>query len=386
MMAVFIAIIFGIFSFIIFGELHTGNQPVVKSQFEPGLTWFGADGVYQKTTADKPNRYFDSVKPTIIFIHGWLPDQVGEPPTFMVEFPAPGQNSTSTLDLAAPWVDAGWNIGIFYWHPFSDEARVWDAEDNIWAPDEEIGMRYRDVEGNYHSEGMPSVSVSELLLEDYLAAMADFTGLEIRVAGHSLGYQLAVNLTTELVKMAETGDISENLLPTRVALLDPFWSPFPKSYLGDLETGEYIQQEIEQNILPKNILVEWYHSSWLTESTMIRAYTPTLKAQVVYAELDPRYCDLLDQVCKHDGAWHLYFLSYGSPPSPECVLDDGSEFCNATGESGPMASSSNERIAEMMNLAYYWVQEIGPDGIDGRLTPQTDDDWFHRLPDEAESE
>ena len=40
----------------------------------------------------------------------------------------------------------------------------------------------------------------------------------------------------------------------------------------------------------------------------------------------------------------------------------------------------------MMDLPYYWVQDIGPDGIDGRLTPQTNDDWFHRLPYEAESE
>ncbi len=31
----------------------------------------------------------------------------------------------------------------------------------------------------------------------------------------------------------------------------------------------------------------------------------SLNAQVVYAEPDPHYCGLLDQICKHDGAWHL---------------------------------------------------------------------------------
>jgi hypothetical protein len=51
-----------------------------------------------------------------------------------------------------------------------------------------------------------------------------------------------------------------------------------------------------------------------------------------------------------------------------------------------MASTSNSRIAEMMELPYFWVQEIGPDGTDGRLTPHTDDDWFHRLHENAEVE
>ncbi len=386
MMAVFISIIFGIFSLIVCAQNRSNDQPVVGIELDYGLTWFGTDGSFQKATEGKPNRYFDAAKPTIIFIHGWMPNQVGEPHTFMVDFPAPDQDSTYTMDLAAPWVDADWNIGIFYWHPFSDEDLVWVAEDKIWRPDEDAGMRFRDADGNYHTEGMPSVCVSELLLEDYLAAMADFTGTEIRIAGHSLGNQLAVNLTAELVKMAETGDIFENLLPTRVALLDPFWSPFPKSYLGELETGEYIQDEIEQIILPEDILVEWYHSSWLTESTMIREDIPNLKAQILYTELDPRYCNLLDQVCKHDGAWHLYFLSYGSPPPPECIPGDEAELCNPTSESGPLASTSNLRIAEMMALPYYWVQEVGPDGIDGRLTPQTDDDWFHRLSGDTELE
>jgi hypothetical protein len=37
-------------------------------------------------------------------------------------------------------------------------------------------------------------------------------------------------------------------------------------------------------------------------------------------------------------------------------------------------------------MSYYWVQDVGPDGIDGRLTPQTDDDWFHRLLGDTEME
>ena len=58
----------------------------------------------------------------------------------------------------------------------------------------------------------------------------------------------------------------------------------------------------------------------------------SLNAQVVYAELDPRYCGVLDQICKHDGAWHLYFLSYGLPQPSECIPGDVSITCEPTGD------------------------------------------------------
>lgn len=112
---------------------------------------------------------------------------------------------------------------------------------------------------------------------------------------------------------------------------------------------------------------------------MIREDISELKARVLYAELDPRYCDSLNPVCKHDGAWHIYCLSFGAAPPLECIPVDESKPCELTGEHGPMACTSNQRIAEMINKSYYWVQDMGPDGSNGRLTPQTDDNWFHRL-------
>jgi len=54
-----------------------------------------------------PDLYDDSAKPVIIFIHGWMPDPVGEPPMFMMGFRDPEQNSTYTLGVAVPRVDAG---------------------------------------------------------------------------------------------------------------------------------------------------------------------------------------------------------------------------------------------------------------------------------------
>lgn len=143
--------------------------------------------------------------------------------------------------------------------------------------------------------------------------------------------------------------------------------------------GVRATQQYSNQKSANEILMEWYHSFILTKSTMIREDISELKARVLYAELDPRYCDLLNPVCKHDGAWHIYCLSFGAAPPLECIPVDESKPCELTGEHGPMACTSNQRIAEMINKSYYWVQDMGPDGSNGRLTLQTDDNWFHRL-------
>ncbi len=352
---------------------HTGD-------LDYGLVWFGVDGRSQKAVPGQPNSYYNPRQPTIIYVHGWLPNQVATPPTFMLELTDEPRGISYHLDLAAAWVEAGWNVGIFYWHPFADEDLVWVAEDKIWTANQDAAMRYRDAAGNYHTEGMPTVSAARLFYDAYVDALRDYSGPEIRLAGHSLGNQMAVRLASQLVDGIEAGEISPNLLPSRLALLDPFWSPFPKSYLDGQETGTVVRQEIEQKLLPRNVIVEWYHASLLTAETLRGDDIPRFQAQIVFAELAPEFCPPLDQVCRHDAAWQVYFLSYGSPPPRECAPDELAATCLPTGEQGPMASTANERLAEMMGQPFYWVQDVGPEGEDGRSTPQTDDDWFHRLP------
>ena len=69
--------------------------------------------------------------------------------------------------------------------------------------------------------------------------------------------------------------------------------------------GVRATQQYSNQKSANEILMEWYHSFILTKSTMIREDISELKARVLYAELDPRYCDSLNPVCKHDGAWHI---------------------------------------------------------------------------------
>lgn len=359
-------------------DRRASDTAVAEAQPEYGLVWFGADGRSQRAVSNRSNLYFDPAQPTIIFVHGWLPDQVATPPTFLVEFADAAQDNPIPLNIADPWLTAGWNVGIFYWHPFADEELVWVAEDKIWTADQEAAMRYRDAAGNFHTEAMPGVSAGELFYQTYLAAMAGYTGPEIRLAGHSLGNQMAVRLADQLVTGVESGDVAENLLPTRLALLDPFWSPFAKSYLDEQETGAVVRQIIADRLLPRGVLVEWYRSSLLTEETVQNDDALRFQGQVVYAELDPAFCRVLDQVCRHDAAWHWYFLSFASAAPPECAPLETADGCTPTGNLGPSASTPPERLADMMAAPFYWVQGLGPDGTDGRFTPQVDDDWFHR--------
>ncbi|MCA9876035.1 MAG: hypothetical protein KC441_20320 [Anaerolineales bacterium] len=375
-----LALIGGLGLGVLYLDLHSADSKTIEVPPDYGLVWFGENGRSQKALPGQPTPYFDTTRPTIIFVHGWLPDQVATPPTFTVDFADAAQDNPLQLDVAAAWLEAGWNVGIFYWHPFADEDLVWVAEDKIWSADQDAGMRYRDEAGNFHTEAMPTVSAGELFYQAYVAAMAGYNGPEIRLAGHSLGNQMVVRLADQLVTGIETGEVAENLLPTRVALLDPFWSPFAKSYLDGQETGTVVRQIIADRLLPRGVLVEWYRSSLLTEETVQTEAARSFQAEVLYTELDPEFCSLLDQVCRHNAAWQWYFLSFDSPAPPECVPAESSDTCIPTGSQGPSASTSAERLAEMMTAPFYWAQGVGPDGADGRSTPQADDDWFHRLP------
>ncbi|NKQ37315.1 MAG: cell adhesion protein [Chloroflexi bacterium] len=340
---------------------------------EYGLVWYGRDNASQPAKSGQDNPYYDSAKPTIIFVHGWLPDQAGEPPTFQYTVADEEGNVLLDTNLANDWVEAGWNVGIFYWSPFADEDVVVAAENKIWTADSLTGMRWRSADGKYHVAGAPEVSASALFYEAYKSALADYTGETIRLAGHSLGNQMAVAVTLQILAGIEQGEIAENLRPQRIALLDPYWSLEKKDFLGDVNTGAAVRQAITEQIIPAGILVEWYRSSLLTQGEPVSDANEALRPLTAYTRLIPNFCAVTDQVCRHEAGWQLYFLSYGDPPPPECVRSGPDAPCEATGDDAASASTPDERIAEMMSLPWQWRQ------VHGRLTPQMDDDWFERV-------
>jgi len=358
------------------------SPPAAGTAKEPeyGIYWYGKEDASQKALPGQPNPYYDPTKPTMLFIHGWQPDQAYSHRTLMWKYEDATTGVTTAFDLAAPWVEGGWNIGVFDWGPFADESNVLEAEAKVWTATGPRGMRWRDRDGNYQTAGVPQLSASELLYRNYLDVLADYRGPEIRIAGHSMGNQMATALVLRLLETLGRDEISPHLLPTRLTLLDPYWSPPTRDFLNQASTGDVVRRGIEETILTEGILVEWYRSSSLTDGTIISDGNEALQPSVVFSEMQPYFCPVTKQVCKHEASWQQYLLSFGAAPPPECERASEDAPCVATGRVAALASTPNERLAEMLADDATWMQAIGPDGVDGRLTPVTSDDWYERVP------
>jgi hypothetical protein len=198
--------------------------------------------------------YFDPTKPTVIYIHGWAPKSslAGYRENFHFRH-AGGfrvtngfaqtdiQNPESCVEHACTgpwnllkyWKQAGYNVGIFYWNPFSDEEAegIWPsekpyrAEAKLWTTtgpkrdgksiEEHEGMRCRvripnalDAQNpdmqflNPYSEEQAyypipaGMNVSDLFRQEYAIAFAGIPDSapdkSVHLVGHSTGAGLVI--------------------------------------------------------------------------------------------------------------------------------------------------------------------------------------------------
>jgi len=335
-----------------------GYDPNVLSY---GMYWFGLNNARQKFEPGQPNPYFDPSRPTVIFVHGWQPGiSATEPPNF--DYTYLDGLTLKTVHTADAWVNAGWNIGIFYWNQFSDEANVTDAEAKIWVNDGPKNMRWRKGDGTYADAPLGTPSAGELFYQTYLAAMTenDYTGGEIRIAGHSLGSQMAVRLTQLLREGIAAGEAPAKLLPTRVVLLDPYWSIGAKTWLDNRTTGETVRDYVT-GLLRQGILFEWYRSSNLTVEPNGYSNDP-LQPMMLYAEMHPNF--VADDMSKHIAARHLYFWAYAFNGPASCT---GTLCINID---RLLAKMTNDQLAALMRSDYTWSQ------TSGQTTATPDDDTY----------
>jgi hypothetical protein len=140
------------------------------------------------------------------------------------------------VNLADAWLEAGWNVGSFYWDQLADEDEVTDAEAKIWTADGPQGMRFRNSDGSYSTDGAPNVSVANLFVQSYLRAFSNgnTTNATVHIAGHSLGSQVVGRATNLLANLAETGLMSPGFTPSRSIILDPYMSEGDKPYLSEV--------------------------------------------------------------------------------------------------------------------------------------------------------
>ncbi|KZY59993.1 cell adhesion protein [Oleiphilus sp. HI0068] len=325
-----------------------------------------ADGTINETISN----YYDDSKPTVIYFHGW---QNGSSQDGYDREDFTFANNGNSLSHKS-WKQRGWNVGVFYWNQFADEAEVKDAEAKMWSANGPKGMRYRLDDGSYSTSQAPNKSVGEIAFEQITAVLAN-NNKNLRFAGHSLGNQLAVYVAKQINDGINEGTLSDNVMPDRIALLDPFWSKNGKSYLGDENgdgqndwVGERTRWYISDMIADQDVTVEWYKSSAIYDLWIGDQNTP-LESIVNLNHLRFWYLNSWDIAGKHVEARHWYFQSMNNA-EPEEVTINWWGRRKDTGYDAASARTSDNRIKVMMGNDYEWDQ------VEGRYTAKPSDDQF----------
>ncbi len=316
---------------------------------DTGIYWFGPGNVAQKHIPGIDNAFFDPDSPTVIFAHGWQNGVTSRGFRETYNYLANDPRNGVDVNTADAWIDAGWNIGIFYWSQLADEGEVKDAEAKIWTTEGRRGMRWRQCDGSPTTAQAPQVAVGEIFYQAYLEAMAEYRGPNIRLVGHSLGNQVVTRLAHLILQDIVQGNRDPALLPQRIALLDPFWSNGRKDYLDGKWTGE-LAREFIADLIAEGVVFERYKTSNINDFFIGDRNRP-LTRMIGETEIIPGYIINLDQPGRHISAPNLYFHSFASPPPPAC---DGA--CNQLAAS---AATSDARIRELMDEASRWIQIAG---------------------------
>jgi hypothetical protein len=328
-----------------------------------GLYWAGGGGRYDKARRGVSSSFYDPARPTVIFVHGWAPLGVGSTPG---SDPMRYREGGIDADLPVAWRTptrpgaAAWNVGLFLWTPFADELEVKDAEAKIWSPQGPRGMRWRKLDGSY-STVAPNRSVGELFYTAFVCGLADFRGSELRVAGFSLGAQLAVQLAERARTAADLRQLPPSLVPTRVALLDPAFTKGDKDYLGGSWTGERVRTVVHR--LRGGMLFEEYKTT-VFDQLGITDQNLELRDKVAYVELEPNFLPFWNQVARHGAAPYYYFAQAAVGPARRCG--------SAAGDLAvvPSAPTPNAEIRSAMDGPVRWIQS------QGLSTASLDDDCF----------
>ena len=319
-----------------------------------GMYWFGKGDLAQKSTPDTRSSFYDRTKPTVIYVHGWqtMSHLLKKRETFNYKKTEPVRGVN--VDAADAWIDAGWNVGIFYWNQFADETDVGQAEDKIWK---DTVLTWKNCAGKVIPVTPSLGNVSDLLFKTYTEALKDYVGPNIRLAGHSLGSQLVTRLAAKVADAAKAGKLDAHLIPKRIALLDPWWSSSkdPKAAHGTLV------RELIAPLKSQQMIFEWYKTSTLAE-LFKSDLNLELKAMIGQTQIALDYYSTANQVSRHMSAPFVYFLSFKDPPPPGCSAP-----CVDT---APSASVSDARMLDLMTRGVLWQQ------ITGKNTAETRDNGF----------
>lgn len=324
-----------------------------KSVASEDIYWFsGATTCLKAGTAGAA---YSNAKATMIYIHGWQPDSYKgtsrESFDRSADIPS---GSGAPADLTSAWRSAGYNTGIFYWTRFADESDVKVAESKIYSTTHNQGgltMRVRTGASTYVASGL-NKDAATLFYEAYKRAMTGYTGNNIRLVGHSLGSQMVIRGAKLISEAIDRGEIPANLLPKRIALLDPAYlqNPLPAGapYYGKW-TGEISRGYVDA-LKAKGVIFEAIRSSGSTSNGLIGDTNYELMKKTAFRETKPWYCSAVDLACKHKSAvWH-YLWEIGLP-SP-LNTDNSIAASAATGDARTTTLMNSTQKSVLNNGAY----------------------------------
>jgi hypothetical protein len=341
-------------------QVISAQDPGNFSQLDVNLYWYGPNNQNQRAIAGQTNPYFDTSRPTIIYIHGWQNGTTVQRRRESFDRLALNDNA----DVARAWIDRGWNVGIFYWNQLADEGEVKDAEAKIYTVDRSLftnATRWRDSTGAYRSG--PNLTVTQQFVNVYKSAMANYNGPEVRLAGHSLGAQLAVTGASALWREKNAGTLPLRLVPSRVALLDHAYLNGPHAWINNQWTGEVGRALVREN--RHEIMYENYRTSGATSNGFIGDANQGLIDMTAFVEVKPWMYGAFDFANKHNFAVGYYFDAMGYPAMR----------VKCTGQPVPSAALSGATLRGLANAARKYEQ------IDGKYSKNPGDDTWDQKGD-----
>jgi hypothetical protein len=203
--------------------------------------------------------FYSDSKPTIIYSHGWEKTSVNYQDSNLRDYrregffhkPGTFYPSQSQVDLVSIWTNASnnsegrsWNFAAVYWNQLADDDYAWlskpqMAQAKIWTTAGQNDMSYaiRSYSGsswttsNTQSEtNSPTKPMSVIFADITASALATNYNGDLRLFGHSLGGQVVHGIAYCLYKKHQAGQITDNVFPKRITVVDPYWRDGSESW------------------------------------------------------------------------------------------------------------------------------------------------------------
>jgi len=321
-------------------EMFPGGWPKV---LDSHIYWFGLDNQVERATGNK-SQFYDPTRKTIIFMDGfnglYHVDSCHRMTSKCV--PLARCESGSTY-IANPWVEQGYNFGMFFWDQFADEDCYFAAELKVWGHKWGSGHKADEADQylnwnsydpvskkketrNYHG---PETSVAQICASAVRSAMPSFSrGQSLQITGFSLGAQLAAACADRLY---EERPPNHPAVPTLVALLEPAftadvkpWSAMPFHPCSPIvekkkETLKWTVAAVERLYWKHNVPMTLYKSSYMTRccyaADMIFEPGTELDVLGTLVRWTPTFCgSVFNYPCQHDVIVPFYFFNMGETP------------------------------------------------------------------------